>query len=116
MLTILMPSEIIKGKVTSCCFLGQTIGSARGLCGAALDWVGFCATIIERRRDAASAGSVFWPYEKVALHLLRRDRPQAIRAHLPAIFQSPPRTLFEASHWQLESGIHHVLIFRGIHS
>jgi hypothetical protein len=24
--------------------------------------VGFCASIIERRRDAASAGSVFWPY------------------------------------------------------
>jgi hypothetical protein len=29
---------------------------------AAIDWVGFRATIIERRRDAASAGSVFWPY------------------------------------------------------
>ena len=63
MLTISMPSEIIKGKVRSCCFLGQTIGSARGLCGAAIDWVGFCATIIESRRDDASAGSVFEPYE-----------------------------------------------------
>jgi hypothetical protein len=55
-------SEIIRGRVTSCCFLGQTIGSARGLCGAAIDWVGFCAIIIKRRRDAASAGPVFWPY------------------------------------------------------
>src|SRR5260370_40265035 len=63
MSTISMPNEIIRGRVTSCCFLGQTIGSARGLCGAAIDWGGFCGTIIERRRDAGSAGSVFWPYD-----------------------------------------------------
>jgi hypothetical protein len=25
--------------------------------------VGFCATIIERRRDAASAVQFFWPYD-----------------------------------------------------
>ena len=25
-------------------------------------WAGFCATIIKRQRDGASAGSVFWPY------------------------------------------------------
>ena len=61
MSTISMPNEVIRGRVTSCCFPRQTIGSARGLCGAAIDWVGFCATIIERRRDAASAGPVFWP-------------------------------------------------------
>ena len=59
MSTISMLSEIMRERITSCCFLRQTIGSARGLCGAAIDWVGFCATIIERRRDAASAGSVF---------------------------------------------------------
>jgi hypothetical protein len=66
-----MLSEIIRGRVTSCCFPGQTIGSARGLCGAASDSAGFCATIIKRRHDAASAGSVFWPYEIVMLHSLQ---------------------------------------------
>src|SRR5712691_10408963 len=61
MSTISMPSEIIRGRATSCYFLGQTIGSARGRCGAAIDWVGFFATIIERRRDVARPVQYFDP-------------------------------------------------------
>jgi hypothetical protein len=56
-----MPSGITRGRATSCYFLGQTIGSARGRCGAAIDWVGFCATIIERRRDVARPVQYFDP-------------------------------------------------------
>ena len=55
-------SGTTRGRATSCCFLGRRRGSARGRCGAASDWVGFCAIIIGRRRDGASAASVFWPY------------------------------------------------------
>jgi hypothetical protein len=40
-----------QGKGNACCFLGQTIGSAMDLCGAASDWAGSCAITIERRRD-----------------------------------------------------------------
>ena len=59
MSTISMPSGIIKGRAMSCYFLEKTIGSARGLCGAASDWVGFCAIIIKRLRDAASVSLIF---------------------------------------------------------
>jgi hypothetical protein len=31
-------------------------------------------------------------------------------------FFNQPRTLFEAAHWQVEAGNHHVLILRGFHS
>jgi hypothetical protein len=54
-----------QGKGNVLLFPRANVGSARGPCGAAIDWVGFCATIIERRRDAASAGPVFWPYGRV---------------------------------------------------
>ena len=61
-----MASGTTRGKAISCCFLGQELASARGRSDAASDWAGFCATIIKRRRDGASAVSVFWPYEMSA--------------------------------------------------
>jgi hypothetical protein len=42
-----------QGKATSCCFLGIRTATARGLCGAGSDWVGFCAITIKRRREGA---------------------------------------------------------------
>ena len=41
----------------------------RGRFGAASGWAGFYAIIIERQRDGALVGSVFWPYEVVAVEL-----------------------------------------------
>src|SRR3979490_430613 len=79
MSTISMPSGIIRGRVTSCCFLGRRIGSARGLCGAASGWVGFCAIIIKKRHDAVSASSVFCPYEETR-GVIQPDRIDEMRA------------------------------------
>ncbi|NDJ15147.1 MAG: hypothetical protein EBY17_28840 [Acidobacteriia bacterium] len=45
-------------------FPRNTDQQREGRCSVASDWVGSCATIIVRRRDGASAGSVFWPYEE----------------------------------------------------
>ena len=50
------------GRATSCCFLGLRTAIPKAQCGAASDWAGSCAIIIERRRDGALVGSVFWPY------------------------------------------------------
>jgi len=33
-----MPSETIRGRVASCCFLGTRIATARGPCSVANDW------------------------------------------------------------------------------
>ena len=49
-----------QGKGNVLLFPRTRIVTARGRCSAARDWAGFCATIIERRRDGASAGSVFF--------------------------------------------------------
>ena len=70
--TISIASGIIRGRVTSCCFLGRRATTARGLCSAASDWVGCCATIIKRRRDAVGRSS-FWLYGI-------RDHPAAPRS------------------------------------
>ena len=51
-----------QGKGNFLLFPRNTDVTSRGLCSAAKDWAGFCATIIVRRRDGASVGSVFWPY------------------------------------------------------
>ena len=58
-----MLSAITRGKATSCYSLGLQTAIARGRCGAASDWAGSCAIIIEKRRDGPLAGSVYWPYE-----------------------------------------------------
>ncbi len=50
-----------QGKGNVLLFLWRRIVSARGLCSAASDWAGSCATIIKRQRDGASAVPVFWP-------------------------------------------------------
>src|SRR6185436_14122156 len=46
-----MPSEIIRGRATSCCSLAVHTSAARDPCNAASDWVGSCAITIKRRRD-----------------------------------------------------------------
>jgi hypothetical protein len=42
-----------QGKATSCCFPEVRTATARGPCGAASGWVGFCAITIKRWRDRA---------------------------------------------------------------
>jgi hypothetical protein len=46
-----------QGRAMFCCFLGICTATARGLCGAASDWVGFCAITIKRRCDRAPCPS-----------------------------------------------------------
>jgi putative transposase len=48
-----------QGKGNVLLFPRVTDRQREGPVGAASDWAGFCASIIERRRNAASAGSVF---------------------------------------------------------
>src|SRR5262245_34183370 len=48
---ISMPSGIIRGRATSCCSLAIQTATARALCNAASDWVGYCIITIKRRRD-----------------------------------------------------------------
>jgi hypothetical protein len=67
-----MLSGIIRGKATSCCFLGIRTDIARGRYGAASDWAGFYATTIERLRETVRARSAFWPYD-VDLAVLPHD-------------------------------------------
>ena len=52
-LRITMPSGIIKGSPTSCCFLRFQDIVARSLCNVASDWVGSCVFTIERLRELA---------------------------------------------------------------
>src|SRR4030088_10221 len=80
MSTISMPSGITRGRATSCCFLGIRTAAGRGLFGARSVWVGFCASIIERRRDAASAGSVFLTIRVLARLERARRRHKAKRS------------------------------------
>ena len=55
MSSITMLNGIIRGSAISCCSLGIGLATARGLCNAASDWVGFCVITIKRRREAAEA-------------------------------------------------------------
>ena len=43
MSSISMPSGITMGRAMFCRFLGMCTATARGLSGAASDWVGFCS-------------------------------------------------------------------------
>src|SRR5450759_757193 len=51
MSSITMLSEIIRGKVMSCCFPGMWTFVTRKPCNAARDWAGFCAITIKKPRD-----------------------------------------------------------------
>src|SRR5260370_35898784 len=71
MSTISMASGITRGRATSCCFLGIRTATARGLCGAASDWVGSCAITTKRRHESAP----------LPTEALRRFLPYGIRFH-----------------------------------
>ena len=72
-------------KATSFCFLGLRPATVRGRFGAAKDWAGFCGIIIERRRDGALFGSVFWSYGYVS--------PAAFERHHRACAASPAHSI-----------------------
>src|ERR1700752_3793657 len=46
-----MPSEIIRGRATTCCSLMIHTSAARCLCNAPNDWVGSCAITIKRQHN-----------------------------------------------------------------
>ena len=53
MLRITMLSGIIKGKATSCCFVGSPKLVVKNLCNVARGWVGCYAITIKMRREPA---------------------------------------------------------------
>ena len=62
-----MPSGIIKGSPTSCCFVGSRKRVVRSLCNVARGWVVSCVITIKKLRELAG-----------------KSRPMAVRLQLDA--------------------------------
>jgi hypothetical protein len=60
MSSIIMLSEITKGRAMSCCFLRRQSLVTKGLCNATSDWVGYYIFTIERLREEARSLGRCW--------------------------------------------------------
>ena len=73
MSSITMPSGIIKGSPTSCCFLGSRKLVEVGLCNVARGWVGSCVITIKKPRELAGKSRTMPVRLAVEFHLCNDD-------------------------------------------
>jgi hypothetical protein len=75
-----MPSGIIKGSLTSCCFLGSRKRVGVGLCNVARGWAGSCIFTIKKPRELAGKSRTM-PVRLAAELRLRNDDYDCWQTH-----------------------------------